>query len=248
MFKKKFVRDLTDVKRGFGYFFRGARYLLRHRELWSLLVLPVLMNVLLFVLFVWGLFALTHRFFLLELPPTWWGVLLGAVLVLALIGAVLFLGSAVFVFFGSVISAPFYDVLAERVARAEGAVVPDHPWWKGVGKVMRHSLQHLWWYVLIQIGIVILFFVPGAFGPISYVTLGFFSTTFFLSIDFLDYSFDFRGWDFSDRRKWCMERKGLVFGFGTAVFLGLGIPVFNVLIPPMAIIGSILMFQDNSDL
>lgn len=241
------VGSLAEGKRGAAYLLRGAKYLASRRELWAILVAPMLLNTVLFLLFLWGVSIALSSFLALHLPPTWWGILLGAMIVVASLSALLFLGSSIIVFFGSVLNAPFYDVFAERITRSLGGVVPDHPWWKGALHSMKHSAEHLWWYLLVQAGLIILYIVPVALGPIAYVTLGFTTTALFLAIDFLDYAFGARGWNFAKRRKWCMDRKGLVIGFGVMIFLGLTVPLVNLFIPPIAITGAILLFHENAD-
>lgn len=245
---EQFRRGWTDVKgirAGFGYLFRGGAFLARERQLWPLLVAPVLVNAILFLLFLFGAgFALRGLLGSTD-PSSWWQVALVVMLVVATVGAILFVGAAVFVLVGSIISAPFYDTLAQHTARSRGMIVVDHPWWSHVWPSVKHAATKLWWYLLIQAGLIILYVVPGAFGPIAFVTIGYVATAFFLALDFLDFSFDFQGWTFPERRRWCLRRKGLMLGFGSAVFLGLGIPLVNLFIPPIAVVGAVLLFSDH---
>lgn len=237
--------DVKGIRAGFSYVYKGGKLLASMRSSWSLLVAPVLVNAMLFLFFIFlsawalrGTFASTN-------PSNWWQVVLVVLVVVALIGAILFIGSALFVFFGSIISAPFYDTLAQQTTRRLGGVVEDHPWWSHVWPSVKHGAKKLWWYLLIQAGLIILYVVPGLFGPIAFVTLGYIATAFFLALDFLDFSFDFHGWTFEERRHWCLSHKGLVLGFGSAVFLGLGIPVLNLFIPPMAVVGAVMLFTEQ---
>lgn len=237
--------DVKGARAGFAYMFRGARMLFGMRQLWSLLVAPVLMNGILFLLFLFGAAALLRGIFSSLHTDTWWQVALVTMVVLATIGAIVFIGSAVVVFVGSIVSAPFYDAIAQHVTRKMGGVVVDHAWWSHLWPSIKHASAKLWWYLLVQAGLIILYVVPGAFGPIAFVTIGYVATAFFLALDFLDFSFDFQGWTFPERRRWCLEHKGLVLGFGSAVFLGLAIPVVNLFVPPIAVAGSVMLFYET---
>ncbi len=242
---QKAAVDGKGIRAGFGYLLRGARTLLRERSLWPLIVGPVIINAALFALFIWGFSVLTGRFLGQALPETWWAVLIMVLFVAASVAAIIFFGSAFFVFFGSIISAPFYSAIAERMVLALGGKVPERPWLSEALMSVRHSLKKIGLFLLIQGALVILYIIPVAIGPAAYVTLGFFTTVFFLALDFLDFAFDHRGWSFKERRRWCLRRRGFVLGFGTAVFLGLAIPVVNLLIPPMAVAGAILLFHEH---
>ena len=238
------IGSFSCIPKGAHYLYKGAAYLASHSKLWPYLVVPVFLNIILFLLFFWFSVSLISNFLLEQLPQSWWAILLLVVIVIATIGAILFLSAVFFVSIGSVLSAPFYDVLGEKVIRSFGGISPDHPWWKGIRHSATQTISRLWWYLLIQGSLIILFIVPITVGPIAYLTIGFITTAFALSMQFLDAPFNARGWNFSKRRKWCIKHKGYVIGFGSAVFLGLGIPIINVLIPPIAIIGAIIMFNE----
>lgn len=237
--------DVKGVRAGFAYLFRGGRMLFGMRQLWPLLVAPVLMNGILFTLFLFGAGALLRGVFASVQTDTWWQVALVSLLVLATVGAIVFIGAAFVVFVGSIVSAPFYDAIAQGVTRKMGGVVVDHAWWSHVWPSIKHATTKLWWYLLVQAGLIILYIVPGAFGPVAFVTIGYVATAFFLALDFLDFSFDFQGWTFAERRRWCLEHKGLVLGFGSAVFLGLAVPVVNLFVPPIAVAGSVMLFYET---
>lgn len=239
------LRDLGGFRSGFAYLFRGGRLLLDTRSVWSLLIAPVLLNAILFVLFLLAAGTMLRGSLSAFQAEAWWQAAVVALLVVAFAGAVMFIGTSLVVFLGSVLSAPFYDRIAQVITRKLGGIVTDHAWWAHVGPSVRHAATLLWWYLLVQAGLIILYVVPGVFGPVAFVSVGFLATAFFLALVFLDFSFEFHGWSFVERRRWCWDNKGIVLGFGTAVFLGMGIPGLNVFVPPMAIVGSVLLFRDN---
>lgn len=240
--------DVKGIRAGFWFLLRGGAYLARSRRLWPLLVAPVLVNALLFALFLFGVVTAFRGVFASANPGNWWQTALVVAAIVAFVGAMLFIGSAVIVCVGSILSAPFYDTLAQSVARDGGAIVVDHAWWSHVWPSIKHAAAKLWWYLLVQAGLIILYILPGVFGPVAFVVIGYVATAFFLALDFLDFSFDFQGWTFPERRSWCLAHKGLVLGFGTGVFLGLGIPVVNLFVPPIAVVGAVLLFHETTKL
>ncbi|OGL66354.1 hypothetical protein A2856_01500 [Candidatus Uhrbacteria bacterium RIFCSPHIGHO2_01_FULL_63_20] len=241
---REFLSDARGFRRGFSYVGRGMRAVYADRGGWPLLAVPLLVNAFLLVAFLYASAWALSGFLGRGLPETWWGALLMAAAFVAVIVALLFLGSSLFAFLGSIVSAPFYDALAARVVKARGGIVVERPWWKGVRDTVVRSAKKWWWYLIIQVGLLILYITPIAVGPIAYATLGFSVTAFFLAWEYLDVAFDFHGLTFEQRRAWCLSHKGHLFGFGTAIFLGFAIPVFNLFVPAAALVGALALYDD----
>ncbi len=246
-FARIFTGDIRGFREGFAYLFRGAHRLFRDRTLYPYLVAPVLLNILLFLAFLWVAAQVFVAVFGRGVPESWWGIALFVGVIIASLITLLFVGSALFVFLGSIICAPFYEAIAVRIAREQGRIVVDRPWWSQMGSIMARSAKKWWWYLLIQLGLLVLFFMPIAVGPVAYSVCGFLVTTFFLAWEYLDMSFDFRGLSFEQRWKWCLLHRGILFGFGTAIFLGFAIPILNLFIPACAVVGSILLFEHKDN-
>ncbi len=247
------VRNLKDlvtrkteggtVRDGVRALLDGARYLRAHREVWPLLIAPALINAAAFAFFLAFVGKTLHRFLSAHLPEAWWAAALVIAAVVAALGAALFFGTAVFMFFGSVLSAPFYGAIAERIAREDGFVLPAVPFRLQVWRTVGSTLSKLGWFFLIQAGLLILYVMPFAFGPIAYAVAGFFATGFCLALDAFDCTFDLYGMRFAERRAWCVKRLRLTSGFGAATFIGLAVPGLNLIVPAAAVAGAALLFK-----
>lgn len=221
----------------------GAEYLRTHKELWKLLIVPALINAAAFAFFLVLITRVLSRFLSMHLPDAWWATVLVVVAVLAALAAVLFFGTAIFMFFGSILSAPFYGVIAERIAREGNASLPFAPLGLQVWRTIWSTLSKLGWFLLVQAGLLLLYVMPFAFGPMAYAVAGFFATGFFLALDAFDFTFDLHGMRFAERRAWCVKRLRLTSGFGAATFIGLAIPGINLIIPAAAVAGAALLYK-----
>ena len=211
--------------------------------MWTLLIVPALINAAAFVFFLTLIAKVLHRFLSAHLPDAWWAAALVVAAVLAALGAVLFFGTAVFMFFGSVLSAPFYGAIAERIAREGSAALPMAPVGLQVWRTVWSTLSKLGWFFLVQAGLLLLYVMPFAFGPVAYAVAGFFATGFFLALDAFDFTFDLHGMRFAERRAWCVKRLRLTSGFGAATFIGLAIPGVNLIVPAAAVAGAALLYK-----
>ena len=118
-----------DAARGFQLAFQGVSFLGQHRGLWKWAFLPTLVNIIVFVVafalflnFYPDLYALATSFLPLGPPASWYAWLWVAPLRLLAwgIGLLLLVTAMVVLYFaflilGTMIAAPFLDVLAQRV-------------------------------------------------------------------------------------------------------------------------------------
>lgn len=245
---KSLVSHRTEggtVRDGVRALLAGANYLRTHRKVWHLLIVPAIINAAAFAFFLLLISRVLSRFLSTHLPETWWATALVVAAVIAALGAILFFGTAVFMFFGSVLSAPFYGAIAERIARENGAILPTAPLGLQVWRTVWSTFSKLGWFFLVQAGLLLLYVMPFAFGPVAYAVAGFFATGFFLALDAFDFTFDLYGLRFSDRRAWCIKRLRLTSGFGAATFIGLAIPGLNLIVPAAAVAGAALLYTQD---
>jgi len=244
MFVKNLGGDLRGMKEGFGYLLRGAQQLFKIQDILLMIIVPVVVNAILLGFFIFGAVIGIQRFLAVSLPETWWAVLLIFALIITVIIAIIYIGSVIFAFLGSILSAPFYDFIARKTAESVGESYPLRSWWNEIGSGSHNAVVKLWWYAITQGGLVILYIIPGIVGPFAYTFLGFLATCFFLSLEYLDFSPEFRKLSFTERQAWCLKRKGVILGFGAAIFLFLVIPVVNLFVPAAATAGAILLYHD----
>ncbi len=233
---------MRNVFLGFAYLWRGVKYIFKHRKCWYLLVVPALVNLMLLIFLVLVVVILLSYWLGMTLPEVWWATLISIMIVGSATVLVLFLGIMLFVSVGSIVAAPFYEALSSGVDQEVPRI--DQPWWKEIALSFKNSLSKLAWFALIQVFLLIMLFIPFVVGMVTYTVVGFVAAVLFLALEYLDLVFDRRGVRFNDRLRWCLHHKWYVLGFGSAVFIGLTIPVVNLLVPPAAAVGAVLLFRD----
>lgn len=253
---------LKTTKRKFGGFFEGARllfqatrFVFRERVLWKYFVIPLVINTILFIVFLYIAVNTLGGFLMTTLPPSWWATVLAVAVVASLLAGLLYFGAAVFVFFGSLVSAPFYDLLAQRVIKLSGGAAVERPLGQELAVTVKNSLYRFAVYALLQ-GVVLLLYLIPAVGPVVSVGLGFVVTAVFLAVSFFDYGLSAKGMRVVEQFSWIMSHAGYVFGFGVVMFGLLAIPVLNVCVPPIAVVAGVngvfnkvegLDFSDKDD-
>ncbi len=226
----------------------GLRHLASQRGLWAYAVLPFLINLGLLSLFFWFSYTRFDQWVRGMLPSGegWWWALLLYLLITLLVLLLLLVEVYVFTLVGSVVAAPFLELLTRKVEQlAHVAGAPD--WadtslWQDVLRALRQSLKRLGLYLLIMLPLWLLNLLP-LLGQVLYVAISFLVTCFFLTLSFLDYPLDRRGLSLAAKLKYVRSLGWDWLGFGAAVF-GLGIlPVLNLLLLPAAAVGGTLLFM-----
>jgi len=233
---------------GFSFLWKGFVCLAHRRQLWWLMIVPLVINAVLLVLMVLGVIWLSKHWLNMALPEVWWATFIAVVAITAAAVLVLFLGIILFATIGTIIGAPFYESLSRRVDDNLGGFEIEVSWWKEMAGSFRNSLKRFYIFGLIQVGLLILLVIPFIVGMVTYTVLGFIVTTFFLSLEYLDFVFERRKITFSERLRWGIDRKWFVGGFGVALFIGLAIPIVNLFVPPAAAVGAVLMYHALAEL
>ncbi len=230
---------------GFSYLFRGIG-LLNTKGLRRFVILPLLVNVLLFTaVFIW----LTDQIdlwqaSLYEFLPTWlhWlSELLMPLLMLAMLLAVYFL----FTGLANWISAPFNGLLSEQV---EAYLTGDTSTQMGMMEFIKDIPR-----LLLRETQKLLYFLPRflVFFPLLFIfpvvgqIMWFIFTAWILSIQYSDYPFDNHKVAFSTMRDTLSANKGISLGFGSAVALLTFIPIVNFVVMPAAVCGATIMWVEQ---
>ena len=242
---QRLISIVRDVPTGFRYLPRGVRALATHPRWWPIILIPLVVNLVLFSGFVVFVGEVMRRFLATNLPDSWWGLLFAGMIMLVSMLFILFLSLPLFTVIATAIASPFYDLLATRVLRSLGEVPPEISWKQELVRGLRLAFLLFGWYLAIQGAIIALFFLPIVNGPFTSTALGFLATAGFLGVEYVSFSPRFRSWTFPKQRQWCMDRKGLVAGFGTATALALAVPGLNLVIPPAAIVGGLMLLHEH---
>lgn len=217
---------------------QGLRLLTRP-ELRHFVWMPLLIN---FVLFALGLWAVRHYFdaVIAYFLPDWLSWLGGFIWPLVA-GSFVMLTLFSFTLLANIIGAPFYGILAEKVALLLGLpATPEvqEPWLHAVWRSLQAEAARLRYYLMRALPILLLFLIPGVNVVASVVWLAF--NGWFLALEYTSYPLERYGCGFAEQRRLLGKARIMVSGFGVLVALGLAVPLLNVLMPPAAVAGAVV--------
>jgi CysZ protein len=252
------MRFVVDAIRGFQLAFQGVSFLARHRVLWKWALLPTIVNIIvfaaafaLFLAFYSDLYALATGFLRLEPPETWYAWLWVAPLRLLAwgIGLLMLVTALVVLYFaflilGTMIAAPFLDVLAQRVeALATGRHMPGQTTFleavRSIGVSILEELRKLGFFLAVQLALLLLGLIP-VLTPFIVIAAALF-TMLFLPLEYGGFAMDHRQLRFRQRRALIWQHRWLMLGFGAAAFLTLVIPLLNFICLPVLVVGGTLL-------
>lgn len=236
-------------------FFSGIQYLIDGFDLITkpgikrFVVIPLLINIILFVGFF---FALTHfitqfnTWFENYLPHwlQWLSYLLWILFFLSFILIFIY----TFVTVANLISAPFNGFLAEKVEFfLTGHVFEERSLWdniKDVPRILGRQCLILIYYVPRALFILILFFIPliQTIAPILWILFN----AWFLTMTFIDYPSDNHRVSLLKVRQWLRENRLQALGFGTSILMANMIPILNFFTMPAAVAGATKFWINKS--
>jgi uncharacterized protein involved in cysteine biosynthesis len=220
--------------RGFVAPFRGALFVARHR-LWAYFALPLLINVALAIGAAFGGVALVRDRFGAQLadvsPLLAWAVFP----ILALVVAVLF-----FLVGQPVLSAPFVDLLTEKVERIERGQVSSIGLARSIWQALLHGLLKMLLYLsalAVTLGLGALTGLGGVLGVALY--------GLFLAFDGFDYPLARRGSSFSRKWQYLLSQPTQTLGYCLGAGLLYLVPLMALLAPGFAAVGATLVYLDG---
>lgn len=237
--------------RGFGYLFEGWGFVFgKHPALVKFCLLPLLINLLVFA----GVGVALYFFYgdLVNLiwakPESWLLRVLWYLAYVFIFVAILLLSYLAFFVLQAILSAPFNDVLSERVEElAYGRSPPPFAWARlarGLGATVLHEMAKLSIYVAVMLPLFFLNVIIPVLGPALFMFAGGYLTAKFFAYDFMDFAMARREWPFSRKWRVLKQHRALTIGFGSALAVALLVPLVGLLCVPMAAVGGTLMFCD----
>ena len=230
--------------RGSGYLREGWQRI-RQPGLRRFVVIPLAVNLLLFAALVsWGIRQFNYWMDrLMPHLPEWAGFvewLLWPLFALVVL-LVLFFGFSIV---ANLIASPFYGFLAEKIAEQErGLVSPATGWHEILMMVPRslgRELRKIVYYLPRLTGLLLLTLIPVVNLLASPLLLLF--GVWMMAVQYIDYQADNDQVGFPDMLRWMQTRRALSLGFGAPVYVGLLIPLVNLLVMPAAVAGSTLLW------
>ncbi|VVC75671.1 Sulfate transporter CysZ [Aquicella siphonis] len=231
---------MNNLVIGAGYLFDGFKLITR-RGLRRFVIIPLLINVMLFV----GMFFLLRHFVIqfdqwfAQLLPSWLQWLSS---VLWLIFFLSFFIIILYTFFtlANIVSAPFNSFLAEQVELYLTGKVPEERGLadnlRDIPRIIARQLSIIGYYIPRALLILILFFIPVVQAAAAVVSFLFHA--WLMTLTYMDYPTDNHRVSMPDVRAWLNVRRFSSLGFGVSVLVCSMIPVLNCFTIPAAVAGA----------
>jgi len=246
-----------NLFQGFSYLVQGFKIICQPGFRLFLLI-PVLVNTLLFVLLIVWIKSLVSGWLsvLLSWIPEWlgfiewlfWGIYL---LVIGLTFLYTFVAAA------NLIAAPFYGYLAEKTEQhlTGKSIEEDFSWRKLVSLIpstVKREVQKILYYLPRVIGLFVLGLIPGLNLLIAVIWILF--SAWMMAIQYIDYPADNHNVRFPEMRQYLSSNRFTSLGFGLLTFGVTLIPLLNFIAFPAAVCGGVAFWvheqskQDNTNL
>ncbi len=234
--------------RGFLAPYSAVRYWMSRPRLWAYGIWPVLINMVLvagvgYGGYHWALVPILNK---LEKSEGFWGQV-AYVAAVAGVGLVLVVAAIfLFVILATIVGAPFYDLMGERIEKDEFREMPglraeETGIWRGAVFSIREALQRLGVAVpIVGVGFL-LGFVPVA-GPFLTVGVSGGATVLFLVVDSWSYALDRRRVPLRGKFRYVREHYSTALGLGLGLLVLYLIPCAWFFGPPLAAIAGTRLF------
>ncbi|MEJ2202140.1 MAG: sulfate transporter CysZ [Desulfuromonadaceae bacterium] len=247
------TKPVGNFSRGFFTLFRGARFVQQHPGLLKYVLIPFLINLVVFSGSVYfGLdFFNAKVIHLIPQGEAWyWALLYYFLWVLAV------LVTAIVVFFlftviGNLIASPFNDLLSEKTERMLTGVMREEPFslrtfGRDAVQTLMVELKKLSLFVILMLCLLLLNLIP-VVGSLLYSVLAVMLTLFFLVVEYLGFVFSRKKLDFGEQRRYIFSRKTTMLGFGVGVMTLLAVPFLQFICIPVAVIGATLLWCEDQE-
>lgn len=245
---------VDNFSRGFFAPFRSIRILRKYPLLMRYILIPILINTVVFTGAVYlGLdFFATNVVANLPFGDAWyWAVLYWLTWIIA------FLVTAIVVFFsftviGNLIASPFNDLLSERTEEVLSGQSNQESFslsqfCSDAWRTLLMEIKKMAIFVLVMVLILPLNFFPGI-GSMAYSVLAISLTLFFLCFEYLGFVLVRKHQFFAEQRRYVFSHKFMMLGFSCGVLALLAIPFLQLLCIPLAVIGMTRLWCEEEGL
>jgi CysZ protein len=223
---------------GFGYLIDGLKLLLKP-GLKRYLLMPLLINILIFTLIGWIAIGQFEVFMDWLLPESsWWSFLRWLLWPLFALSGVL-ITFYTFTAVANLIAAPFNALLAERVEillTGERPPQSNENLAATVVPAILSELKKLSYFLLRAIPLLLLFVIPVV--NIAAPVLWLLFSAWFLALEYGDFPMGNHGMTFSEQHQRLKQQRLTALGFGGGVTLLMMIPIVNFAAMPAAVAGA----------
>ncbi|MDJ0807893.1 MAG: sulfate transporter CysZ [Gammaproteobacteria bacterium] len=233
---------------GAGYLIRGLK-LIGKPGLRPFVLIPLLVNILVFSLLIWlgidQFEGLMDRF----LPSdeswlAWLRWLLWPLFAIAILLIVFFS----FTVIANLIASPFNGLLAEKVELYLGGRLPQQT--GGLTQLMKDilpsilsELRKLIYFAIRALPLLILFLIPGLniFAPILWLAF----SAWFLALEYGDYPMANHGLAFKEQHRRLKQVRLSAMAFGGGLTLMMMVPILNFVAMPAAVAGATVFWRER---
>lgn len=234
------------------YHVHALKFLRNHHHLIKYFLYPLAINLVVFSILFAGVLYFYGDWLTGIVTPgeAWyWSLLYGALIVLTALVFVLLMFFT-FSIVGSIIAAPFNDMLSQQTEEIFFETSLDEPFswevfWRDIGNTIVEQVQRLAFLLTIWLLVLPTLIIP-LVGQIIVACV----TFLLLAFEYLDLPLSRRRLKFREKRRILWKHKFGMLGFGTACGLLLAIPFINVLSIPLSVIAGTLFYCErvaNSD-
>lgn len=235
-------------KSGPSYFLDGFN-LIRQPGLRTFVIIPLLVNILLFIggfYFAFTQLEIAFDYINSLLPEYlhWLNFFLWPLAIVTLIVVIAFIFSSVM----NWIAAPFNGLLAEKVELLLTGKSIDSDSTidsiKDIPRMLKREWIKLKYYLPKAIGFLLLFLIP-VIGQTIAPIIWFLFSAWMMAIQYCDYAFDNHKISFDDMKNALRQTRGTCYSFGATVTLFSMIPIVNFIVMPVAICAATAMWVDK---
>jgi CysZ protein len=221
-----------------GYLFKGLK-LLASSQLRSFIIIPVLINVVLYsVALLLGYYYISDL--INQFIPSWLHWLSWILWPLFFISFFI-AGFFTFTVLANLLAAPFYGKLSAKtlvLINGEAKEIEE----QSLVKVMFAELKRTGYLLSRALPLLVLSFIPGVnvLAPFLWALFG----AWGMALEYMAYPLENAGILFSEQKQLVKSIRIGALSFGGVAVMGLTIPVVNIIIGPVAVIGATLYFND----
>ncbi len=232
--------------------FSGASYLIRGLKLLAkpglrrYVVMPLLINILVFTLLAWLGISQFNSLLDWMLPQDSWLSYFRFILWPLFAIAAILVTFYSFTILANLFAAPFNGILAEKVEAMLTGKPPYQPHegiMQAIWPALRSELIKLGYFLIRALPLLLLFLIPGVniVAPILWFLFG----IWYLALEYADYPMANNGLTFKNQHGQMKQIRLAALGFGGSLTLLMMIPILNFAAMPAAVAGATAMWCDR---
>ncbi len=232
---------------GAGYMLQGLKLLARP-GLRRYVVMPLLINILVFTALAWIGIAQFETLLEWMLPQDTWLSYFRYILWPLFAIATILITFYSFTIVANLLAAPFNGILAEKVEILLTGNKPSHMHtgiMQSVWPAILSELIKLSYFLIRALPMLLLFLIPGinVVAPLVWFLFG----IWYLTLEYADYPMANSGMAFRDQRNHMRQIRMAALGFGGSLTLLMMIPILNFAAMPAAVAGATAMWHDGRE-